>query len=63
MSSYEVTREHFDRLIIKYKAYLVLYKQLNNGSLNGCTPFEVFYWRFTYLLKYEDSSKAGSQAI
>ncbi|MGE0171678.1 MAG: hypothetical protein AB7T49_02785 [Oligoflexales bacterium] len=57
MSSYECTREHFDKLIKKYHAYLELYKQLNEGSVKGCTPFEVFYWRFTYLLKYEDTTK------
>jgi hypothetical protein len=55
MSTYEVTREHFDRLVKRYHEYVKLYRTLNNGSIEGITSFESFYWRFTYLVKYQDT--------
>lgn len=56
----ETTRKNLQKLIKKYTEYLKLYKDLNNGSIKGCTPFNVFYWRFTYYIKYEDPSRIGT---
>jgi hypothetical protein len=55
----EVTREHFDKLLKKYYDYVELYRFFNNGSLRGVTPFDEFYWRMTYNVKYQDISKIG----
>jgi hypothetical protein len=45
-------RVHFDKLMEKYRQYVELYKQLNNGSTAGVTPFGDFYIRYVYLYKY-----------
>lgn len=57
MVTYETNRENFDKIVKKYKDYVALYKYFNNGSVKGITPFEVFYWRFTYLMRYEDPQR------
>lgn len=54
---YDTNRENFDKLLKKYKEYLQLYKSFNNGSAQGATPFEAFYWRFTYSIRYEDPQR------
>ena len=58
----EVTREHFDKLLEKYLEYVELYKFFNNGKIDGVTPFGQFYWRMTFLIKYQDAAKVGSNA-
>lgn len=58
MVTYETNRENYDRIVKKYKEYVALYKKFNHGSAKGCTPFTVFYWRFTFLMKYEDPQRA-----
>jgi hypothetical protein len=55
----ETTRKNFDKLLKKYFEYVTLYKQFNNGSAVGVTPFCRFYWRFTYYVKYEDPQRIG----
>lgn len=51
------TRRIFNDIAKKYREYIELYKQLNNGSIVGATPFSVFYWRFVYYSKYWDIHK------
>jgi hypothetical protein len=57
--SYENTRVHFDKILKIYKDYLDLYKEFNDGSLQGATPFDEFYWRMTYFSKYQDRRNFG----
>ena len=57
MMEYEVRRERFNGIVKNYYEYLMLYKMLNHGSLEGCTPFEQFYWRFTYEVKYDEPER------
>ena len=54
MGTYDTTREHFDVLVKKYKEYIALYRIFNNGSTEGITTFDRFYWQFTYVSKYSD---------
>lgn len=49
---YESNRERFNKIVDSYLNYAALYKLFNNGSLEGVTPFEVFYWRMTYEVRY-----------
>lgn len=52
MAFYENRRINFDVILKKYKEYVVFYKAINNGSLEGVTPFHDFYWHYTYYSKY-----------
>lgn len=52
--TYENQRHHFDKIVKRYHDYLALYKSINNGSLKGYTTFDEFYWRMTYISRYED---------
>jgi hypothetical protein len=45
-------RVEFVKLTRKYLDYVNLYKQLNNGSSAGATPFHEFYWHMTYYSRY-----------
>lgn len=56
---YEVRREQFDKIAKRYKEYVILYRKINAGSLEGLTPFDEFYWRFTYYQKYEEAARAN----
>lgn len=56
-SMYDTNRENFEKLLKKYQDYLQLYATFNNGSIEGATPFQVFYWRFTYHIRYEDPQR------
>ena len=58
--SFEVHREHFDLIVESYLNYVSLYKLVNNGSIKGVTPFDVFYWRFTYFVRYEDPERISA---
>ena len=58
--AYENQRVHFDEVLKKYLDYVELYKLLN-GAVEGVTPFSEYYWRLTYLSKYEDPEMIGSQ--
>lgn len=51
---FENTRENFDKLKKEYEEYVALYKIFNNGSVDGLCSFAEFYWRITYLHKYND---------
>ncbi len=55
MSLYENQRKAFDIIMKKYRDYVALYTFFNNGSTEGVTGFGEFYWRMSYLIKYEDS--------
>jgi hypothetical protein len=59
--TYENQRVHFDLIVKKYKDYIALYRLFNNGSVQGITTFGDFYWRMTYLSKYQDGKQVGSQ--
>lgn len=50
-------RDNLTKLIKKYEEYVRLYKVFNNGSTKGMTTFDVFYWRFTYHIKYQDAQR------
>jgi len=59
--SYENQRVIYDKIRIQYKEYLALYKEFNNGSIDGATDFGKFYWRMTWKAKYADASDIGTQ--
>lgn len=52
----ETTSEEYRKLRKKYVEYCELYRFFNHGSLEGVTPFDQFYWRFTYNDRYSDPS-------
>jgi hypothetical protein len=58
--TYENQRVVFDQIVRKYKEYLELYRSLNNGSHEGVTGFDEFYWRMTYFSKYLERKNYGS---
>ncbi|MBQ47948.1 MAG: hypothetical protein CMP10_10920 [Zetaproteobacteria bacterium] len=55
--NYETNRENFNKLKKDYENYVALYKNFNNGSIKGITPFAEFYWNLTYKTKYEDPAR------
>jgi hypothetical protein len=50
----ETRREQVEIILKKYKEYVELYKMFNNGSAEGVTSFDHFYWRYTYYSRYKD---------
>jgi hypothetical protein len=58
--TYENQRVNFDVIVRKYHDYIALYRQFNNGSVQGLTPFDEFYWRMVYLSKYQDRKNFGT---
>jgi len=44
----------FEKIVKRYLAYLDLYVQLT-GSTEGATPFNEFYWQFTFYSKYNNA--------
>lgn len=52
---YGTSRQHFNKVLEAYLNYVALYKLFNNGKVQGVTPFNVFYWRMTYHVRYESS--------
>lgn len=58
--AYENQRVNFDILVKKYKDYIALYRKLNNGSIEGLTTFDDFYWRMVYWSKYADRRSFGN---
>jgi hypothetical protein len=61
--TYENQRVVFDVILRKYKEYVALYKLVNNGSLQGVTGFDDFYWRMTYLAKYQDTRTVSNSTV
>jgi hypothetical protein len=61
MSIYENRRILFDLILKKYKDYLDLYKSINNGSIVGATPFDQFYWDYTYYSKFSSPRASGQR--
>ncbi len=59
MSTYTNQRIHFEVIAKKYREYVELYKQMNNGSEQGVTMFDDFYARYVYLHRYADATKVG----
>lgn len=57
--AYENQRVIFDRIARMYKDYLALYREVNNGSLEGVCTFDLFYWRMTYYSKYQGRRNFG----
>jgi hypothetical protein len=47
----------YQHIVKRYEAYLKLYKQLGDGTTEGATPFDQFYWRFVYYTHYADLMK------
>lgn len=58
--SFEAHRENFNIIVNAYLNYVSLYKFINNGSIEGVTSFEEFYWRFTYYVKYQDPERISA---
>lgn len=58
--TYENQRVVFDTIVKKYKDYIALYRLFNNGSVEGLTTFDQFYWRMTYFSKYQDRRNFGT---
>ena len=58
--AYESRREVFEKIAKKYHDYVKLYKMVTGGSTEGITPFDEFYWRFTYYQKYEETIRLGN---
>lgn len=52
MNTYESKRVIFNEITKKYKEYIELYKYVNNGSVDGLTSFDDFYWNYTYYSRY-----------
>ena len=50
---YASTREQINRIFEDYENYVALYLLCNNGSKEGITPFDEFYWRQIYVYKHE----------
>lgn len=57
---YQTSREVFDQIKKDYEDYVNLYKMLNQGSVEGITPFADFYWRYTYTSKYLELEKRSA---
>ena len=53
---YSSTREYINKIFHDYEQYVALYMLCNNGSKEGVTPFDVFYWRQIYVYKHEVNS-------
>lgn len=60
MSDYGQSREHFNKVLESYLSYVALYKICNNGSVEGLTTFEEFYWRLTYIHRYSDPDRIAA---
>lgn len=45
-----------------YLSYLASYKHLNKGSLQGATPYAVFYFYKTYIMKYMEPHRITAHA-
>ena len=58
--TYENQRVVFDTIAKRYKDYIALYRLFNNGSVEGLTTFDDFYWRMTYYCKYQDRRNFGT---
>ena len=50
-----IARQNYAKVKKNYLEYIEIYKRFNNGSTEGITTFDVFYWRFTYVIAYEDT--------
>ena len=61
MATYENRRILFTVIEKKYKEYIALYKMVNNGSVQGITPFDEFYWHYTYSSKYTNGRAAETR--
>ena len=59
--TYENQRVNFDEIVKKYKDYIALYRVFNNGSVEGITSFDDFYWRITYISRYADGQDVNRQ--
>jgi hypothetical protein len=53
----EANNSAYARIKRRYEEYLKLYRALGDGSTEGATPFDEFYWRFIYYTQYADLSK------
>lgn len=51
---FQTNRVQLDIYLKKYHDYLDLYASFNNGSTEGSATFEEFYWRLSYINKYDD---------
>lgn len=61
MLSYENKRVIFNLILKRYKEYLELYRAVNNGSIQGVTCFQDFYWHYTYYSRYSNGRVDGNR--
>jgi hypothetical protein len=61
--TYENQRVHFQKIEKAYHGYLALYRSLNNGSIEGATSFDIFYWRMVYFSRYHDKQTFGQNSF
>lgn len=54
MFSVRTTAAQYARTKDSYKKYLIAYRQLNNGSLQGALNFFDFYYYLNYTCRYSD---------
>ena len=52
----------YSKLKESYKRYLASYKFFNKGSLEGVTPFNLFYLNKVYVSKYSDPRRLMAQS-
>jgi hypothetical protein len=57
---FESSRVQLDKIMKKYREYLDLYCYFNEGSSEGATTFQEFYWRYTYYSRYKDQDQPTS---
>lgn len=61
MMSYENKRVIFNVILRKYKEYQELYRAVNNGSIQGVTCFQDFYWHYTYYSRYNNGRASDAR--
>jgi hypothetical protein len=55
--------KEYSKLKETYLRYLESYKNLNKGSVEGATPFSVFYIYKNYVVRYMDPHRVISNSL
>ncbi len=50
----KTTRKELQKVVDAHARYLMTYKMLNNGSLEGATPLRKFFTYWNYTTRYSD---------
>jgi hypothetical protein len=54
MAAVKTSRKELQKIFEAHQRYLTTYRALNNGSIEGATPFHVFYTYWTFTTRYSD---------